>query len=159
MTNGHGLTIAYIHCYCEGKLYCDHGPNHPTQSLGSSERVDQRKRKHHRNAGNHRDRVNSLGTEPIMQISKKEDLDQSVHYAIDGKNISNAGRIKTKAPEFYWCCKEDRLYGPECDFDQREGCIVSRCDKYTRYQERAQRQWSVIFLPRFRRIPILRCFR
>lgn len=108
--------IPQIQYHRGGKLHSDQGPNHPTQSLGSSESVDQWESKNHRNAGSYSDRIDSLGPESIVQIRKEEDLEQPVHHAIDGKNIADTWRIETKSPKFCWCSKEERLYGSECHF-------------------------------------------
>ena len=74
-----------------------------------------------------------------MQIRKEEDLEQSIRHTINGKNIADTRWIETKTSKFNWSSKEEWLYGFECDVYQRESCVISCCDEYTWYHERAQR--------------------
>lgn len=109
------LTIAQVQYHREGELRPHRGPNYPIQTVGASERIDQRKSKNDGNAREHSKGANSLGPEPIVQVSKEEYLEQPIHHAVDGKNIADTWRIETKTPKLHWGSKEKRLYGSECN--------------------------------------------
>ena len=73
-----------------------------------------------------------------MHIRKAKHLEQAIQHAVDGKNVANARWVKAKSSKLYWCSKEYRLHGSECDVYQRDRRIVSCRDEYTGYQECAQ---------------------
>lgn len=113
--NGWVRTIPQIQDHGERELHSNQGPDQPSQSLCPSEGIEQRKSNDDGNAGSQRSRINSLGPESIMQVCKEEDLKQPIHHAVDGKNVADTWRIKTEPSEFYWCSKEERLHGSECN--------------------------------------------